>query len=118
MESELKAKESAYYEVAKYYCASNQQEKIQELIMRNMETFSIFTKTRAAKIIRQMIDKVAEIPNTEQLQISMCLTLIEWCSKEKKTYLKNKIQIRLAALYNQTVLGWRGYLLGTIQQGA
>ena len=38
----------------------------------------------------------------------MCQTLIEWCNKEKKTYLKNKIQIRLATLYNQT----EQYVLG------
>lgn len=36
---------------------------------------------------------------TEETQIKMCLTLIDWCQKEKKTYLRHKIEIRLAALY-------------------
>ena len=30
----------------------------------------------------------------------MCESLIEYCIKEKKTYLKHKIQIRLAALFH------------------
>jgi 26S proteasome regulatory subunit N6 len=75
----------------RYYYNFRQPEKIQDLIIDQIDGFNVFTKTRAAKIIRQMIDQVAEIPDTEQLQIKMCLTLIEWCSREKKTYLKHKI---------------------------
>lgn len=47
-------------------------DKIQDLIINQIDSFNVFTKTRAAKIIRQMIDQVAEIPNTETLQIKMC----------------------------------------------
>jgi len=44
---------------------------------------------------------VAKIPNTLELQISLCFHLIAWCTTEKRNYLKHRIEIRLAGLYYQ-----------------
>jgi len=36
---------------------------------------------------------------TIDLQVEMCLMLIEWCKVEKRTYLRNRIEIKLSQLY-------------------
>jgi 26S proteasome regulatory subunit N6 len=34
-----------------------------------------------------------------QYTLQLCEYLVKWCEKEKRTYLKNRIQIKLANLY-------------------
>jgi len=42
---------------------------------------------------------VSKIEGTIDLQVEMCLMLIEWCKVEKRTYLRNRIEIKLSQLY-------------------
>jgi len=56
-------------------------------------------RQRAAKITKNLIDYVAQIPNSEQLQIELCKYLIKWCIEQKRTPLKHRIELRLASLY-------------------
>ena len=63
--------------------------------------FKSLPKAKIAKIIKTLIDDVAKIPNTVELQISLCIHLIEWCKEEKRNYLRHRIEIRLATLYYQ-----------------
>lgn len=59
----------------------------------------MFSKPRAAKITKNLIDYVAQVPNSEDLQIELCKYLIRWCVEEKRTPLKHRIELRLATLY-------------------
>lgn len=52
-----------------------------------------------AKITKSLVDYIAKVPHSERLQIQLCEYLVEWCIKEKRTYLKNRIQLKLAGLY-------------------
>jgi len=54
-----------------------------------------------AKIIKDLVEYIAKIPKTEKLQIELCEYLVEWCVKEKRNYLKNRIELKLADLYLQ-----------------
>lgn len=63
--------------------------------------FKALPKAKIAKIVKNLIDFVAKIPNTVDLQISLCSHLISWCTVEKRNYLKHRIEIRLANLYFQ-----------------
>jgi 26S proteasome regulatory subunit N6 len=63
------------------------------------EHFSTFSKPRLAKIVKSLVDYIALVPRTERLQIELSEYLIQWCIKEKRTYLKNRIELKLAALY-------------------
>ncbi|CAD8121564.1 unnamed protein product [Paramecium sonneborni] len=98
-EEHLKHKESAYYKLSQLYCKQNQPQQVFQ-IMKSHD-FSGFNQTRAAKIMRQMIDQVAQLENTIDLQVDMCQFLIDQCARDKKNYLKHKMQIRLATLYNE-----------------
>lgn len=49
--------------------------------------------------MRTLIDLVARIPNTINLQIELCQESIEWAKGEQRTFLRQRIEARLASLY-------------------
>ena len=49
--------------------------------------------------MRSLIDLIAEVPNTLQLQIDLCLESIAWCKESKRTFLRQRIETKLALLY-------------------
>lgn len=52
-----------------------------------------------AKITKSLVDYIAKVPNSERLQIELSEYLVEWCVKEKRNYLKHRIELKLAGLY-------------------
>ena len=52
-----------------------------------------------AKIVRTVIDSLQRIPNTEVLQSDLCTQYIQWCKDEKRTFLRQRIEAKLAALH-------------------
>lgn len=62
--------------------------KIEELIVKRGEILEDLSKTKMAKVIRQLIDMVSEVEGQEEIQVGLCEYLIDWCKKEKRTYLR------------------------------
>lgn len=60
-------------------------------------------KSKTAKLLRGILDIMATVPNTIDLQIELCEFLINWCIKEKRNFLRNKIEIRLGQLLYEKV---------------
>ena len=54
-----------------------------------------------AKITKSFVEYIAKSPKSERLQIEMSEYLVQWCIKEKRNYLKYRIELKLAALYLQ-----------------
>lgn len=52
-----------------------------------------------AKITKGLVDYIAKVPNSERLQIDLSIWLVDWCIAEKRTYLKHRMELRLASLY-------------------
>ena len=61
--------------------------------------FELLPKAKTAKIVRTVIDSMAKIPNTTDRQVALCLEYIEWCIRERRAFLRQRIQARLANLY-------------------
>ncbi|CAL5336811.1 unnamed protein product [Camellia sinensis] len=60
--------------------------------------FSLIPKAKTAKIVRGIIDAVVKIPGTSDLQISLCKEMVQWTRAEKRTFLRQRVEARLAAL--------------------
>ncbi len=70
------------------------------------ESLSLVTLTHSRGLtlhtVRTLIDLVARIPNTINLQIELCQESIEWAKGEQRTFLRQRIEARLASLYRHS----------------
>lgn len=57
-------------------------------------------KAKTGKIVRTVIDMVSRIggPKSLQLQVDLCNESIDWCNAEKHTFLRQRIEARLAGI--------------------
>ena len=95
----MKAKESAINGLAQLYVDQKRPEEIQKIAVSYAHKLNVFSKPRLAKITKGLVDYVAKAENSEQLQIKLCIWLVEWCVTEKRTYLKHRMELKLAGLY-------------------
>ncbi|CAL9733883.1 hypothetical protein MOSE0_C05468 [Monosporozyma servazzii] len=58
-------------------------------------------KSKTAKILKILIDKFEQVPNSLDDQIFVCEKSIEFAQKEKRMFLKNSLTIKLANLHYQ-----------------
>lgn len=95
---DYKGREKAVYALCDFYVSKS---KANEIAALNNELRSFFVqlpKAKTAKIVRTLIDQLAKIDGTEQLQISMCRDCIAWCKAEKRTFLRQRVETRLSGL--------------------
>lgn len=52
-------------------------------------------------VVRQLLDFLADIPNSLETQISTTKSSIEWATQEKRAFLRQNLETRLVALYMQ-----------------
>lgn len=97
----VKVKEQAIYHLGKVYAKLGQADDLKRLLVTIRPFFGSIPKGKTAKIVRSLIDLVGEIPNAANVQAELCKELIEWCIQEKRSFLRQRIQARLANLYMQ-----------------
>ncbi|CAM9786955.1 unnamed protein product, partial [Choristocarpus tenellus] len=94
-----KVKEEAIYGLAKAYGESRSRfSDVIDLLKTASPFFGTIPKARTAKIVRTIIDIVSKVPDTLELQDSLCRETIAWCKAEKRNFLRQRIQSRLAGL--------------------
>lgn len=94
-----KTKEEAIYRLGKLYGKQSKAKELAALAKEIRPFFDSVSKAKTAKIVRTLIDLVAEIPDTVELQIELCKESIEWAKETKRTFLRQRIDTRLASLY-------------------
>ena len=94
-----KLKEQAICKLGELYADSARVKDIQALMIGIRPFFANIPKAKTAKIVRTLIDLVAKVPGAGAEQMQMCLDTIEWCKQEKRTFLRHRIQAKLAAMY-------------------
>ena len=77
----VKAKESAINGLAQFYVDSNTPEKIKSIATDLSQYFTVFSKPRMAKITKSLVDFIAKVPGSENLQINLSEYLVDWCIK-------------------------------------
>ncbi|KAL3911222.1 MAG: hypothetical protein SGPRY_008778 [Prymnesium sp.] len=97
-EDALRAKEQAIFRLGELYAQKNQGEQLGRLLTELRPFFATVPKAKTAKIVRMLIDQAAKISGSISLQMSLCKDVIEWCVAEKRSFLRQRVQSRLAAL--------------------
>ena len=80
--------------------AVSRQQEFKALFVSIRPFFLTLHKSRTAKIVRSLIDTVGSHSSGQlPLQADICLDAIAWAEQSKRTFLKQRIQTRLAAVY-------------------
>ncbi|KAI4387519.1 hypothetical protein MLD38_005346 [Melastoma candidum] len=98
----LRIKEQAITNLSDLLRQENRAEDLRSLLTQLRPFFSLIPKAKTAKIVRGIIDAVAKIPGTTDLQISLCKEMVQWTRSEKRTFLRQRVEARLAALLMET----------------
>ena len=97
-EDAIKAKEQTIYQLGELYAIRGEGAKLAQLLTNLRPFFATIPKARTAKVVRTLIETAAKIPDSMALQMSLCRESIEWCKAEKRSFLRQRIQSRLAQL--------------------
>ncbi len=94
----LRIKEQAITALSDILSREKKAEELRSLLTDLRPYFNLVPKAKTAKIVRGIIDAVAKIPGTSNLQISLCREMVEWTRSEKRMFLRQRVEARLAAL--------------------
>lgn len=111
----IKAKESAVYGLTELLAEQARAQDIGELSRTLRPFFGVIAKAKTAKIVRVLLDAVsrcsarsgggtaaaddAVVDEVVELQIQLCRDIVDWCRTEKRTFLRQRIETKLAGLY-------------------
>eukprot|EP00933_Yihiella_yeosuensis_P004669 TRINITY_DN109052_c0_g1_i1.p1 TRINITY_DN109052_c0_g1~~TRINITY_DN109052_c0_g1_i1.p1 ORF type:complete len:446 (+),score=121.99 TRINITY_DN109052_c0_g1_i1:70-1407(+) len=94
-----KFREKAIYALGDFFVDKKQPQNISALSKELRPLFADLAKAKTAKIVRHLIDLLAKTENSTALQIETIKDCIEWCKGEKRTFLRHRVETRLAGLY-------------------
>ena len=98
----LRTKEVAVGNLGEILSNQGKAEELKSLLTELRPFFALVPKAKTAKIVRTIIDLAAKIPNSTDVQLALCKEMVEWTRKEKRTFLRQRVEARLAALYMET----------------
>eukprot|EP01038_Epipyxis_sp_PR26KG_P005073 gene5073-7079_t len=100
-ESAIKIKEQCIYRLARLYTQSKLFDEVISLLKNSNDFFAFIPKAKTAKIVRNILNIVATIPDSIEIQVRLCKDVVEWCKAEKRTFLRQRIEAKLATLLLQ-----------------
>ncbi|KAM1960728.1 hypothetical protein FF2_020778 [Malus domestica] len=94
----IRIKEQAITNLSDLLRQENRADDLRNLLTQLRPFFNLIPKAKTAKIVRIIIDALAKIPDTSELQISLCKEMVQWTRDEKRTFLRQRVEARLASL--------------------
>lgn len=98
-EDAVKIKEGAILSLAELLVEQGKPEEVGKLLKELRPFFTTIPKAKTAKIVRGLLDTVSKAENASDQQFSLCQETIQWCREEKRTFLRQRVEGRLASLY-------------------
>jgi len=97
-------KERAVYALARAYCEADRHDEVVSLLTGTTcaAFFANITKAKTAKVVRAVLDAVCALAPTElDMQSQICRNIIGWCQAEKRTFLRQRVEAKLASVLFQ-----------------
>lgn len=94
-------KERAIYDLTKAYCSIGEYDTIVNLLTGPTcaDFINAMTKAKCAKIVRAVLDVVCTLaPDQLDMQATLCNNIISWCKDEKRTFLRHRMESKLASI--------------------
>lgn len=82
------------------YAESKQYDQLMALLKACGDFFAVIPKAKTAKIVRTMLDNVGNIDSQQnvEVQIALCNDVITWCKLEKRNFLRQRVESKIAIL--------------------
>lgn len=91
-------KERAVYDLTRAYCGNKDYAAIVTFLEKS-PFFRTVTKAKCAKVVRQVLDIVVSLaPQAYDMQQEICEKIIDWCRREKRTFLRQRVEAKLASI--------------------
>lgn len=97
-------KERAVYALARAYCEDNRHDEVVTLLTGAAcaPFFANITKAKCAKVVRAVLDAVCALaPDKLDMQAQICHNIIAWCQAEKRSFLRQRVEAKLASVLFQ-----------------
>eukprot|EP00010_Vexillifera_abyssalis_P000685 CAMPEP_0201562052 /NCGR_PEP_ID=MMETSP0173_2-20130828/79121_1 /ASSEMBLY_ACC=CAM_ASM_000268 /TAXON_ID=218659 /ORGANISM="Vexillifera sp., Strain DIVA3 564/2" /LENGTH=421 /DNA_ID=CAMNT_0047976589 /DNA_START=822 /DNA_END=2087 /DNA_ORIENTATION=- len=95
-------KEQSVYRLGQLLAKAEQPEELESLLKKLRPFFEQIPKAKTAKIVRTLIELVSNIKGASlTLQVHLCQESIAWCNEQKRTFLRQRLEARLADLFLQ-----------------
>ncbi|EQC36815.1 26S proteasome regulatory subunit N6 [Saprolegnia diclina VS20] len=103
LEAVHRVKEHAIYKLGQLYTRHGREKELATLLQSVRPFFTTIPKAKTGKIVRTIIDMVSKVETLDhqkslQFQADLCVDSIAWCNLEKHTFLRQRIQARLASI--------------------
>lgn len=94
----IKVKEDSFSLIVTLYCDNGKFDDILSVIESNSTFFESVPKAKTAKMVRNALQIVSKMPDSLDLQQSLCHNIIDWCEKEKRNFLKHRVESKLCGV--------------------
>ncbi|KAL7540277.1 hypothetical protein ACHAWF_006637 [Thalassiosira exigua] len=97
-------KERAVYALARAYCEDGKHDEVVTLLTGTTcaPFFANVTKAKTAKVVRAVLDAVCALaPESLEMQAQICRNIVAWCQAEKRTFLRQRVEAKLASVLFQ-----------------
>ncbi|GMM37319.1 proteasome regulatory particle lid subunit [Saccharomycopsis crataegensis] len=102
-DSTVQDKEASVGKLAAIYVKANKVQDLYELVSKSRDLFSKVSKAKVGKILKDLIDKFSAIPvygtEVQSLEKKAIDESIEWAITEKKSFLRQSLQLKMASVY-------------------
>ncbi|KAA1479492.1 proteasome regulatory particle subunit [Dentipellis sp. KUC8613] len=98
----VRHQETALVKLGELYRDQKNAQGLAEVITLSRSFMSSTAKAKTAKLIRTLLDYFNAVPDSQQTQIAVLNDNIEWAKSEKRIFLKQSLQTRLASLQLET----------------
>jgi 26S proteasome regulatory subunit N6 len=98
VEEDQRVREQAINKLVDLLVKEKRGEDLAGLLTELRPFFSAVPKAKTAKLVRHIIEQLAKIPNSTALQTKVVTDSIEWCKAEKRSFLRMRLELRLASL--------------------
>lgn len=95
----VKSSETALLKLGLIYQIKKDSQALASLIRASHTFLTLIPKAKTSKIVRTLIDCFQGIPDSLPLQKEVCQELIDWCSTERRVFLKQNIETKLVSIY-------------------
>ncbi|AAQ15701.1 proteasome regulatory non-ATPase subunit 6 [Trypanosoma equiperdum] len=92
----LRAKERAIYRLAEILSVEKQTDMLVQLLSAIRSFFALLPKAKATRMVRKMFDLILNSGASLDRQMEVCRDMIAWARQEKRTFLRQRLQHRLA----------------------